>query len=146
MKKLIQQLVPLVFMIGMSSVMQSQTVITTAGSATSCPGEITIPVHVTGFAGVGAFSMVLNMNSLSLSYISYQNLNPELNAGTFIANFNNGNLYLAWFGYTAATIPNGSLLLELKFNGFAGTSPLIWDTQTPGNCEFTNTAIGMDKR
>lgn len=136
MKALIYKWIPLIFIIGMPVIVQSQTVITTAGSATSCPGEITISVNVTGFAGVGAFSMVLNVNPSVVGYTGYQNLNSALSNGAFVANEQGGKIYLLWYGNAAATIPNGTSLIVLKFNGSVGTSAMAWDTQTPGNCEY----------
>ncbi|MEI7982517.1 MAG: hypothetical protein WCI71_12760, partial [Bacteroidota bacterium] len=138
MRTIILKLAPLLIFLSWSGILRSQTVTTTVGQVTNCPGEITIPVEVTGFTGVGAFSMALNLNASILSYAGFQNLNPALNTETFVANGENGIIYLSWYGAAAATITNGSILVELKFIGSSGFTTLNWDTQTAGHCEYTD--------
>jgi len=49
-----------------------------------------------------------------------------------------GKCYLSWYNTTPATIPNGAVLFELKFNGVAGAEYHQLDTQTPGYCEYSD--------
>ena len=113
-------------------------VITTCGTATGCPGQIIIPVNVTDFIGVSSFSLVLNFNSSVLTYAGYMNLNAAVSGGMFNANASGGKVFLTWSNIVPATIGNGGTLFELKFDGTSGTSALTWDTQTIGNCEYTD--------
>ncbi len=113
-------------------------IITVCQSVSGCPGQIIVPVNVTDFNGISAFSMVIGFNSSVLTYNGYQNLNTTLNGGYFSAGTAGGKVYITWSRTTAATITNGAVLLELKFNGVTGTSALTWDTQTPGNCEYSD--------
>ncbi|MCX6303434.1 MAG: cohesin domain-containing protein [Bacteroidetes bacterium] len=113
-------------------------VITTCGNITGCPGQIIVPINVTDFIGVAAFSLTLNFNPAILAYTGYQNLNASVSGGIFTANASAGSVYLTWSNITAATIANGGLLTELKFAGVPGASTLIWDTQTTGNCEYSD--------
>ena len=113
-------------------------IITVCPTLSSCPGQVIVPVNVTDFIMVAAFSMVIGFNSSVLSYTGYQSLNTNLNGGTFAANAVAGNLYLTWSRTTAATIANGAVLVELKFNGVTGSSALTWDMQTPGYCEYSD--------
>ena len=113
-------------------------ILTSCQSPASCPGTIIVPVNVTDFIGVGAFSLVMNFDVSKLTYTGYQNLNAALSGGTFSSNASNGHVYLTWSRTTAATIANGAVLIELKFTGIPGASPLTWDTQTPGNCEYSD--------
>ncbi len=113
-------------------------IITTCQTITSCPGTVTIPINVTDFIGVGAFSLTLKFNPGTLTYTGYQNLNAALSGGSFIANAAGGSVYLVWSRTTAATIANGGTLIELQFTGIPGTSTLNWDSQTPGNCEYSD--------
>jgi hypothetical protein len=113
-------------------------IITTCQSASICPGQLVIPVNVTDFISVGAFSMVLQFNSSVLTYTGYQNLNTILNGGSFAANAVAGYVYISWSRTTAATLSNGAVLIELKFNGVTGSGNLTWDTQTPGSCEYSD--------
>ncbi|MCX6269459.1 MAG: T9SS type A sorting domain-containing protein [Bacteroidetes bacterium] len=113
-------------------------VLTTSGSATACPGQIVIPVNVTDFIGVASFSLALSYNSSVLTYAGYGNLNPAVSGGIFSASASGGKVLLSWSNITSATIAGGSVLVELKFDGVSGTSSLNWDTQTAGNCEFSD--------
>ncbi|MFZ4521952.1 MAG: cohesin domain-containing protein [Bacteroidales bacterium] len=113
-------------------------IITTCGTVTACPGQVVIPVNVTDFIGVAAFSLTLKFNPAIVNYTGYQSLNPAVSGGIFTVNASDGSVYLTWSNIAAATIANGGLLIELKFTGVPGTSNLAWDTQTTGNCEYSD--------
>ncbi len=113
-------------------------VLTTCGSVTGCPGTVVVPVTVTDFIGVASFSLTVNFDPAVLTYAGYQNLNAALSGGSFVNNASAGKVYLTWSNITAATIATGGVLFELKFTGIPGTSPLTWDTQTAGNCEYSD--------
>ena len=103
----------------------------------SFPGQPMLPVTVTDFIGVASFSLTLNFNSSVLTYNGYQNLNAAVSGGYFSANAVGDKVFLTWLNTSAATIASGEALIELKFNSIPGTSPLTWDTQTLGNCEYS---------
>ena len=113
-------------------------IITTCGTATGCPGNLVIPVNVTDFIGVAALSVTLTYNPASLTFTSCQNVNTALAGGTLTANASGGKVYITWASTTGATIATGGLMLEVVFTGIPGTSSLTWDTQTPGNCEYSD--------
>lgn len=113
-------------------------IITVCQTLLGCPGQLVVPLNVTDFIGVAALSMVIGFDPSVLTYSGYQNLNTNLNGGTFAANAVAGKLYMTWSRTTAATIANGAVLVELKFNGVTGSTPLTWDTQTPGYCEYSD--------
>ncbi len=52
-------------------------IITVCQTISGCPGQLIVPVNVTDFIGVAAFSMVLNFNSAVLTFTGYQNLNAN---------------------------------------------------------------------
>lgn len=113
-------------------------IITACQSPSACPGEIIIPINVTDFIGVAAYSLTLTFNPSVLAFTCYQNLNTNLDAGNFWINASNGKVYFTWSRLTAATIANGAVLIELKFTGVTGSTALTWDTQTGGNCEYSD--------
>lgn len=113
-------------------------IITTCPATTWCPGEIVIPLTVNDFIGVAAFSMVLSYNPAILTFTGTRNLNSALAPGSFVANASGGKIYLIWSNNTASTLANGSVLLELVFAGIPGSGTLNWDTQTAGNCEYSD--------
>ena len=114
-----------------------QVITTTAGNIAICPGVVFVPISVTDFTDVGAFSLTLNFDTAFLTYSSYQNLNPALSVGTFIASATGTQLFMTWVSTTAATIGDG-VLFELIYTGTTGVGNLSWDTQTPGACEYSD--------
>ena len=113
-------------------------VITACGTATTCPGPVAVAYKVTDFIGVASFSLTLNFDPAILAYTGYDSLNAAVSGGIVSANAVNGKLYLTWSNTTAATIANGKTLVRVKFTGSPGTSTLAWDTQTIGNCEYSD--------
>lgn len=111
---------------------------TVAGSANVCPGIVTIPVTVANFANVGSFSLVLNFNAGTLTFQNLQNVNNVLSASGVVANAVNGKLYMIWASENGAAIPNNEILFNIVFNGNTGSSSLTWDTQTAGNCQYSD--------
>jgi hypothetical protein len=104
-----------------------------------CPGNITVPITVTNFTGVAAFSLTFAFNPACLAFTGYQALNGALAGGNFVFNDSGGYVYMTWSSTTAASFGNGTLV-ELLFTGVTGTSPLVWDVFTEGNCEYTTVA------
>lgn len=115
----------------------NQTIITTVATMTSPPGLVIVPVSVIDFYNVGAISLVLEYDDVSLSYLGYQNLNPSLNAGLLIINANSGKVFTSWISSTPVNL-GSNVLYELKFQTTGTSGVLNWDTSTPGNCEYSN--------
>ncbi len=113
-------------------------IITTCPTVTSCPGQIVVPLNVTDFIGVSSFSITLNINPSVLTFTGTQNLNAALIDGSFSANVSGSKVYLTWYRTNAATIATAGVLTELLFTGVPGSSSLTWDTQTAGNCEYSD--------
>ncbi|MEI6433984.1 MAG: cohesin domain-containing protein [Bacteroidota bacterium] len=137
MKTLILKIVLLSFLAMLTTVSQGQTIVATAGTVTSCPGEIQAPLNVTNCNGIGAISLVLFFDNTALTFIGYENLNTELTSGYLVVNYFGNKVVISWANSEAANIGNGTLM-KLRFTTNAtGTSNFTWDTQTPGNCEFS---------
>jgi RHS repeat-associated protein len=115
-----------------------QVIATTLGSVNTCPGNVIIPLTVNGFTTVGGFSLALGYNTSTLTYSGVQNVNSALAGGTLVTNAYNGKVYLTWASVASAAIAVGGTLVELVFSGTTGSSMLTWDTQTPGNCEYSD--------
>jgi hypothetical protein len=111
---------------------------TTCRSWTGCPGSMFIPITAVDFTGVGAFSLTLVYNPAVLTFTGTSNLNSALASGNFVANANGGKVYLSWSNIAAATITNNDTLVRLLFTAAPGTTSLNWDTQTTGNCEYSD--------
>ncbi len=136
MKTLIRKLIPLLFIILGPGIVNAQ-ITTTAGTVTSCPGEIAVPINVTNCNNVGAISLMLNYPNTVLTYLGYQNLNAALTTGYLIVNSTGSKVIISWASTTPANIGSGTLM-QLRFTAIPGTSSLNWDTGTPGNCEYSD--------
>ncbi|MEZ5198462.1 MAG: cohesin domain-containing protein [Bacteroidales bacterium] len=112
---------------------------TSAGDiSNSCTGNITIPVAVSNCSNVGAISLALNYDNTKLAYEGYQSPNSELTSGMLIVNATTDQVVLSWASVNPANIGFGTLI-EFNFKANAGISTsLAWDTQTPGNCEYSD--------
>ncbi|MCX6257272.1 MAG: cohesin domain-containing protein [Bacteroidia bacterium] len=117
---------------------QPQTISAMIGSVSNmCGGNLVIPVSVSSFTYVGSFSLTINYNTSQFTYSGYNNLNNLLLSGNYYINAINGQVKMTWVSMNPLSIGDG-LLVELKFVATAGSSTLAWDTQTSGNCEFTD--------
>ncbi len=137
MKKFILKILPLVFLLALPVVAHLQTISTTAGSVTSCPDDIVVPIDVTNFNNVGAVSLVMNYNGQTLAFQGYQDLHPSMASGSIIVNSTGDAVFITWASSTGATFGDG-VMMKLKFAATPGSSILNWDTQTSGNCEYSH--------
>jgi len=137
MKTKIVIFISALFIITWPLLLQSQSIITTAGTVSDCPVDIVVPITVDNCYGVGAISLVLEFNTGTLSFLNYENLHPALSSGFLIVNPSGGKVIISWASTSAANIGSGTLM-DLRFTGVTGSSNLTWDTQTPGNCEYSD--------
>ncbi|MCX6257273.1 MAG: cohesin domain-containing protein [Bacteroidia bacterium] len=112
-------------------------VIITAGTVTSCPGNVSVPVYISDGYGIGAISLVLDYDPAVLTYTGYQDLNQNLNTGMFVINSNGNKVVISWITTTSANF-GSTVLLNLNFVTNGGTSPLTWSTNIEGNCELAD--------
>ncbi|MBN2174380.1 MAG: hypothetical protein JW731_09620 [Bacteroidales bacterium] len=124
------------FIIAWPVLLRSQ-INTTAVTVSDCPGDIVIPINVTNCNNVGAISLVLQYNTSVMTFLNFENTNPQLSSGTLIVNPSGSSLHIVWYSTTAANVGNGKLM-DLRFSGITGSSTMTWDTQTPGNCEYSD--------
>ncbi|MCD4747584.1 MAG: cohesin domain-containing protein, partial [Bacteroidales bacterium] len=127
-----------VYLISVWSVLCSQSITTTIITVTACPGDTAvIPVYVTNFNDVAAISLTLKYDTVVFDFVDYQNLHNALATGMFLLNNFENKIIISWTSLDPAIIGNDTLL-EFKFVMNGGTSELIWDTITPGSCEYSD--------
>ena len=137
MKTKLIKYISILFIITLPVLMQSQTINTIAGTVSDCPGDIVIPINVTNCNGVGAISLVLQFNTSILTFLNYENLNPQLSSGLLIVNNSEDKVIVSWANTNPANIGDGTLM-DLRFSGITGNSSLTWNTQISGNCEYSD--------
>lgn len=137
----------------------AQSINTSLGTVTGvCVGDtVVVPVTVTIASGIStsAISMAIDYDTTKLRCISsVTSLNSNIatgflsNCGLF-ANLNPGTapftpttrrqFRAAWFALTPVSF--SGLMFNLRFVALASTSgstPIAWDLNTPGNCEFAD--------
>lgn len=113
------------------------TITTQAGSASACPDSIfAIPVNVTNFRNVGAFSLVLNYDTTRIQFTGHQNVHESLTGNAVNVNATGGKVYITWANATPASIGTGTAtLFELKFKGASGGTNFSWQTAM---CEYSD--------
>ncbi len=117
--------------------------ITTAGTVSVCPAaQATVPLNVTNFTNIGAFSLKLEYDYSKMTYASYANRNAAIPGAVITDNTVSSSLHyvlITWSG-TAAAITNGGKLIDLVFNFISGTSSLSFNNTSNGgaDCQYTN--------
>jgi len=115
--------------------------VTTATSLYGCVnGQVTVPVKVTGFNAIGAFSLDLEYDPVVLTYV--MSVKNPLLTGSFVIGDNllpNGkrHIILSWFGSPPVSLADGSSLADLKFTYFSGTTTLGW-LDDGSSCEYAD--------
>lgn len=113
-------------------------IVTTVGSLTQdCPGTKVVPVDVQEFNGVFGFNLVLGLGGST--YLSYENVHPELATGTLTVSPQGGSVQLNWFSIIPANIGTGKLL-DLVLQTTSGTTNLVWDG---ANSQFSSLILGV---
>ncbi len=120
------------------AILFSQNIITTAESNSTCPTEVLIPICVSNFDSVAAISLALIYEPSVLNYDNYQNLHDSLTGGFIVVNSTGDKVIISWASITPATVNENDTLLELRFFSNEGTSSFVWDTITPGSCEYSD--------
>ncbi|MCD4679668.1 MAG: hypothetical protein K8S00_04705, partial [Bacteroidales bacterium] len=113
------------------------TIYTTAGTVTACPGElVTIPILVEDCNDVASISLILGFDPTVLIYQGWQNLNPVLASGMLLVNSVGSQVALSWFHFFQSANVGTDTLIEYMFTYLGGTSQLNWDTATSGNTQY----------
>lgn len=136
MRKILLILLP--FLFNHLALQAQNAPITTCGNAAAgAPGNITIPVTVTGFNNIGAISLTLEYDYSVVQYVSYAS-HPQLNFAVGDADLGNGfhRISMGWFG-SGKTLPDGSTIISITFNYTAGNTALAWFDDGP-SCEYAD--------
>lgn len=116
--------------------------VTTAGQVTDAvPGDpdVTVPIQVEDFTGIGQFTLTLKFDTTNIRYVS-STLNASLPgmAVTYTPPSGNtqGKLVIAWTGTVNVDLANGSSLSDLTFQYVSGTGLLSWSYTFGSICRY----------
>ncbi|MEI6748517.1 MAG: dockerin type I domain-containing protein [Bacteroidota bacterium] len=118
---------------------QNAPVTTVASMFNAISGNVTIPVTVNGFSNIAVISLDLKYDPSVLTFV--QGIKNSAFSGSFLIGDNilpNGmrHLIISWFG-SAISLPDGTSILDLKFNYTSGSTELVW-TNNGGSCEYAD--------
>ena len=112
------------------------TTIATVGNA--LPGQISVPISVSGFNNIGAISLSFDYPYAGLHYLQGEP-NPLL-PGFAIGDNDMGNgkhrITMGWFG-DGTSLPDGSVIMLVKFDFIEGITPLGFYDNGP-SCEYAD--------
>ncbi|MCX6271513.1 MAG: cohesin domain-containing protein [Bacteroidetes bacterium] len=103
----------------------------------SCLSTFSFPITVEGLSDVTSFSLSFSYDPSSLTYLSYENLNPVLVAGTLDVTANDHLCTITWTGTSPFSINSGALIY-LVFSTNGTSTNLSWNTQNSGACQFSD--------
>lgn len=116
-------------------------ILTTASSLQECiasPGIVNVPITTENSWNVSGISLALGIDTSVLSFVSIQNIHPELQGGSLVSNQFGNTVFISWINpFGAANIGTG-IMFELVFNAMPGQSQLAWDTISQGFCEYND--------
>jgi hypothetical protein len=138
MKHLVR-LAMFVCLMGVYPYLGAQLIYTSIGDTLINEGDtVVMPVGVENFNGVASISLALNYNPAVVQYIGYQNAHPSLLGGGFVPGGIPPQFKLAWFSLAPVSIGTGTLIELVFFAHSPGFCALDWDTNTPGNCQYSD--------
>lgn len=102
-------------------------------------GEVIVPVTVSDFNSIGAISLNLQYDPAVMTFV--EGMKNDALTGLFAVGDNllpSGmrSIAIGWFG-TELNLPDGSVLVNLKFDFIGGTTNLIW-FDDGASCEYTD--------
>jgi hypothetical protein len=99
--------------------------------------QVIVPVRVYRFTSIGSVSLTLDYDPGVLTYQGYT-ANPLLAGPDFTASLVNlGRVSIGWSGLPSKTLPDGDILINLKFLYKGGSTNLDW-YDNGGTCEYMN--------
>lgn len=109
----------------------------TAHGVNSCANEISIPITVTGFKKIGAFSLALDFDTTKLNYISFSKVSSLINTNDLLVNRLKNQIFIAWASTSPLTMSNNDTLMVLKMFTYGQPNTLAWNS-TGSNCEVAD--------
>jgi hypothetical protein len=108
----------------------------TIGQQVRCESsEVLVPVDVSDFENVAAFTFFIQIDTLAVEFVAVENPHPQLSGGGVIANFmeSTSRIGITWSSISGVTIESGKLF-DLKLDFHQGIAALAFDE----NCELAS--------
>jgi len=120
------------------AVSQNAPVTTCSTVSGALPGNVSVPLTVTGFTSIGAISLSIDYNYTVMQFV--QGVPNSSLAGFLSGDSDLGNgfhrITMGWFG-SGSSLPDGSTIMTLIFNYVGGNTPLTW-FENGSSCEYAD--------
>ena len=117
---------------------QNAPVTTIANVGNALPGQVVVPITVSGFISIGACSLSFDYPYAGLHFV--QGAPNPLLAGFAIGDQDMGNgkhrITMGWFG-SGVSLANGSVIMTVIFNYITGINALEFNDNGP-SCEYAD--------
>lgn len=130
--------IQILFLLVFSTFVYSQTTDLTVGTGIVCPDEeVLVPIDVTDFIDIGAFTIFIGYDTAVLTFIEHLNENSETQGIYSNAMITpSTQVGISWSSFNSADISSGKLV-DLKFHYHNDNCPLTFN---PG-CELVNSSL-----
>ena len=122
----------LLFLLGVATTAQAQTL--TIGSVEACAApEVFVPITGDNLVNIGSITLFIAFDSTRMSYLSIENIDPQLNGSNYSLNMNPFQLAFVW----SRVIPidfTHKKLFDIRFAFKGDVTPVAFKT----NCEISN--------
>jgi hypothetical protein len=122
-----------------TSSMSTNAPITTLATVANASGQVSVPITVVNFSGIGAISLSFDYNYSGLHYSS-GTPNPLL-LGFSINDNDLGTgkhrVIMGWYNLNPVSLSNGSTIMTVVFNYISGNDSLVWYDNGP-SCEYAD--------
>lgn len=128
----------ILFLIVLSPYLYSQTTALTVGTGVVCPDEeVLVPIDVTDFIDIGAFTIFIGYDTTVLTFIEHLNENTETQGIYSNAMVTpSAQIGISWSSFNSASISSGKLL-DLKFHYHTESCSLNFNQ----GCELVNSSL-----
>ena len=118
----------------------AQTATLTIGTEPVCAGqEVLIPVNALNLVNVGAVSLHINFDTTALTYISLENINPQLAGMSYNYASIPPEISFAWSNINPANFQQAKFF-DIKFHVITINTPILFRTGING-CEISNGSL-----
>ncbi|MDP1620784.1 MAG: T9SS type A sorting domain-containing protein [Bacteroidales bacterium] len=122
---------------------QNAPITTLATVGNVIPGQVNVPITVTGFNNIGAISLTFDYQYAGLHYVM-GTPNPVL-GGFAIGDHDLGNgkhrVTMGWFG-SGVSLPNGQVIMTVTFTYISGITALQF-YDNGASCEYADAAFNV---
>jgi hypothetical protein len=117
---------------------QNAPVTTCSTVSSALPGNVSVPITVTGFTNIGAISLSIDYNRTVMQFV--QGIPNSSLPGFLSGDSDLGNglhrVSMGWYG-SGTSLANGSTIMTLVFTYVSGNSPLTW-FENGSSCEYAD--------